>query len=82
MNMHNNLNQQTSIKQFGLLAQPGVSILAIANVHGYFKTETHFGNFWLGPHSRTPWLKLKNYITALHIVMSMMWDALSAPSLA
>ena len=24
--------------------------LAIANVHGDFKTETHFSNFWLGPH--------------------------------
>ena len=28
--------------------------LAIANVHGYFKTETHFGNSWLGPHNKSP----------------------------
>jgi len=27
-----------------------LAILTIANVHGNFKTETHFGNFWLGPH--------------------------------
>jgi hypothetical protein len=27
------------------------AILAIANVHGHFKTETHFGSSWLGPHS-------------------------------
>jgi hypothetical protein len=29
-------------------------ILAIANVHGYFKTETHFGSSWLGPHVKFP----------------------------
>ena len=28
--------------------------LAIANVHGNFKTETHFGNSWLGPHNDSP----------------------------
>ena len=28
--------------------------LAIANVHGDFKTETHFGNSWLGPHNKSP----------------------------
>jgi hypothetical protein len=27
-----------------------ISNLAVANVHGNFKAETHFGNFWLGPH--------------------------------
>jgi hypothetical protein len=32
------------------------AILAIANVHGYFKTETHFGSSWLGPHSLFPFL--------------------------
>jgi hypothetical protein len=24
--------------------------LAVADVHGNFKTETHFGNSWFGPH--------------------------------
>jgi len=28
--------------------------LAIANVHSYFKTETHFSSSWLGPHNRSP----------------------------
>jgi hypothetical protein len=29
-----------------------LAILTIANVHSHFKTETHFGSSWLGPHSR------------------------------
>ena len=28
--------------------------LAVADVHRDFKAETHFGNFWLGPHDRSP----------------------------
>jgi len=28
-----------------------VTTLAVANVHGHFKTETHFGSLRLGPHS-------------------------------
>jgi hypothetical protein len=28
--------------------------LTIANVHGYFKAETHFSSFWFGPHVDSP----------------------------
>ena len=28
--------------------------LAVANVHRYFKTETHFSSSWLGPHGNSP----------------------------
>ena len=31
-----------------------VAILAIANIHGNFKTETHFGSSWFGPHDNAP----------------------------
>ena len=28
--------------------------LTIANVHRYFKAETHFSSFWFGPHDVSP----------------------------
>jgi hypothetical protein len=33
-----------------VLFNPECSVLAVADVHRYFKTKTHFGYFGLGPH--------------------------------
>jgi len=30
------------------------AVLTVANVHGDFKTETHFSSSWLGPHGISP----------------------------
>jgi hypothetical protein len=30
------------------------AVLTVANVHGNFKTETHFSSSWLGPHGISP----------------------------
>ncbi|CEN55798.1 protein of unknown function [Candidatus Methylopumilus turicensis] len=46
------------------------TILAIANVHCYFKTETHFSSSWFSPHGVSPNYSLKKryriYIICLH----------------
>jgi len=36
------------------LGNPVNCILAIADVHGNFKTETHFSSSWFGPHIKSP----------------------------
>jgi hypothetical protein len=48
-----------------------LTILAIANVHCYFKTETHFSSSWFSPHDVSPNYSLKKryriYINQLQI---------------
>jgi len=40
--------------QSSIFIQPDHGNLAVANVHGHFETETHFGSFRLGPHGVSP----------------------------
>jgi len=45
-----------------------LTILAIANVHCYFKTETHFSSSWFSPHDKSPnyWFKNTSLLVYTH----------------
>jgi len=38
------------MRDVGKPTPPVANELTIANVHRYFKAETHFSSFWFGPH--------------------------------
>ena len=44
-------------------------MLSVAHIHGDFKTETHFSNFWFTPHKISPYKKVSILIYATLILI-------------